>query len=129
MEFLVLSVVEVSPQAAIPFLYICKKSPEMTRILFFLSAFAFLSCNSSSKPTEETTGTNDTIETAETEVAFKSLSSPVPYAGSWISQDYLQIIQKDQSPRKAQETSEEVFITLPANTLKPATMVYNFHEA
>ena len=104
----------------------------MIRILSLLFTIAFLSCNSNTKPTAETTGTTDsteTAETAETEVQFKSLSTSVPYAGSWVSKDYLDIIHKDQSPRKAQETSEEVFITLPANTLKPATMVYNFHEA
>ena len=98
----------------------------MIRMLTLLTVIAFLSCNSNSKPIAETTETTDS---AEAEVNFKSVSAPVPYSGSWISRDYLQNIRKDQSPRKAQETSEEVFITLPDNTLKPATMVYNFHEA
>ena len=101
----------------------------MIRFLSLLATIAFLSCNSNTKPTAETTEQSEPTETSETDVNFKSVSAPVPYSGSWISKDYLQIINKDQSPRKAQETSEEVFITLPANTLKPATMIYNFHEA
>jgi hypothetical protein len=52
----------------------------------------------------------------------------LPFAGSWISASYLKSIKDQQSPRKAQEGSEECFIQLPATTLLPATMVINFHE-
>lgn len=90
----------------------------MIRYLLILASIAILSCNS--KPT---------TEPAETSPNFKTLSAPVPLAGNWISAAYLTSITKDQSPRKAQEGSVDVFINLPESTLKPTTMIYNFHEA
>ena len=87
---------------------------------YILFAIILASCNQSTKP--ET-------EKAEAAINFKTTTSPSPYAGNWISEPYLQSILKDQSPRKAQEGSEEVFIRLPETTQKTATMIYNFHEA
>jgi hypothetical protein len=92
----------------------------MIRTLFILATMAILSCNSNSKPT---------TESAEASIDFKSLSAPVPFAGSWISASYLKSIVEHQSPRKAQEGSGDVFIRLPETTLKTASMIHNFHEA
>lgn len=59
----------------------------------------------------------------------KPLQTAVPFAGNWVSEDYLNDINKHKSPRKAQETSEECFIQIPSHTLQPTNMAYNFHEA
>jgi hypothetical protein len=88
-------------------------------LLFTLVTIGLLSCGSDSKPTEQSTAPP---------ISFKSTSVPVPFAGNWISGTYLSDIQERQSPRKAQETIEECYIELPDQTLRPATMVINFHE-
>lgn len=88
-------------------------------LLCILAATTLLSCGSDTKPTQQS---------AAPAINFKTNSVPVPFAGSWISEDYLNKIREHQSPRKAQEGSEECFIQLPDNTLRPATMVINFHE-
>lgn len=92
----------------------------MKRLLFsILVTIALLSCGSDTKPVQQS---------AAPAINFKTNSVPVPFAGSWISEDYLNQIRDQQSPRKAQEGSEECFIQLPENTLRPTTMVINFHE-
>lgn len=107
----------------------------MKHIFLYFSILSIISCNSRTATTDETTETAETAEITdgkdlnETDAATKNMSVPVPFAGSWISEDYLKSITENQSPRKAQEGSEDVFIHLPSNTQKTATMVYNFHEA
>lgn len=92
----------------------------MKHILFsILAAATLLSCGSDTKPAQQS---------AAPAIDLKTNSVPVPFAGNWISEEYLNKIRENQSPRKAQEGSEECFIQLPDNTLRPATMVINFHE-
>lgn len=88
-------------------------------LLCILVTAALLSCGSDTKPAQQSVAPA---------INFKSKSVPVPFAGSWISEDYLNKIREHQSPRKAQEGSEECYIQLPDNTLRTATMVINFHE-
>lgn len=92
----------------------------MIRLLFiFLIITTALSCGSDHK---------SSVNTASTQLDIKKVEAPVPFAGSWISETYLEDIQKHKSPRKAQEGSEEVFIQIPATTLKSTNLIYNFHE-
>jgi hypothetical protein len=92
----------------------------MTRILaFFLFIILFASCGTDTKPAQQSTAPA---------VNPKTNSTPLPFAGSWISASYLRSITDQQSPRKAQEGSEECFIQLPSTTLLPTTMAINFHE-
>jgi hypothetical protein len=95
---------------------------QMKSIPALLVIVLLAACNQGTKTETEK-------EKAETSVNFKSTASPSPYAGNWVSEPYLKSILSDQSPRKAQEGSEEVFIRLPGTTQKTATMIYNFHEA
>ncbi len=84
-------VVEVSPPAQYDMLIFesTNQTSQMIRILFFLSSLTILACNSNSKPV---------TETAETNASSKSLSTPVPFGGSWISASYLNDIKEHQSP-------------------------------
>jgi len=92
----------------------------MKRNLLFIVSIAFLfACGTDTKPAQQN---------AAPEVSFKTLNAPVPFAGNWISAEYLQNLTQHQSPRKAQEGSEDCYIQLPGSTLIPATMVINFHE-
>jgi len=53
---------------------------------------------------------------------------PFELHGQWISQDYVDVLTRTGSPRKAQEGSEEVFLILPDSLDGTAAMHYNFHE-
>lgn len=88
-------------------------------LLCILAAATLLSCGTDTKPVQQS---------AAPAINFKTNSVPVPFAGNWISETYLSDIREHQSPRKAQETIEECYIQLPDNTLRPSTMVINFHE-
>ena len=88
-------------------------------LLYILATATLLSCGSDTKPAEQITAPA---------INFKTNSVPVPFAGNWISETYLSDIKEHQSPRKAQENIEECYIQLPDNTLRPSTMVINFHE-
>lgn len=90
-------------------------------LLFLLAITIMLSCGTDAKPAQQE-------QAAAPATDFKSLSAPVPFAGNWISDNYLLDIQEHQSPRKAQENIEECFIRIPGSTLLPTTMVINFHE-
>jgi len=90
-------------------------------ILFALTTATLLSCGSDTKPAQQE-------QAAAPAIHFKTLSAPVPFAGYWISDVYLHDIQAHQSPRKAQQNIDECFIRIPENTLRPTTMVINFHE-
>lgn len=87
--------------------------------LCILAVTTLLSCGSDTKPAQQS---------AAPAINFKTNSVPVPFAGNWISETYLNDIRDHQSPRKAQETIEECYIQLPDHTLRPSTMVINFHE-
>src|SRR5688572_16793838 len=103
-------------------MYLCsiKSYSSMKYILLCILATAtLLSCGSDTKPVEQS---------AAPVINFKTNSVPVPFGGNWISETYLNDIRDHQSPRKAQETIEECYIQLPENTLRPSTMVINFHE-
>jgi hypothetical protein len=92
----------------------------MIRIVSLFLVIASLSaCGSDSKPAQQS---------AAPEISFKTLNTPVPFAGNWISADYLHHLTQHQSPRKAQEGSEDCYIELPGSSLLPTTMVINFHE-
>jgi len=88
-------------------------------LLFVIATTTLLSCGGDTKPTQQSTAPA---------ITFKTKSVPVPFSGNWISEAYLNDIRDRQSPRKAQEGSEECFIQLPDHTLRPATMIINFHE-
>jgi hypothetical protein len=88
-------------------------------LLYILPLALLFACGTDTKPVQQS---------AAPEISFKTLNTPVPFAGNWISADYLQNLLDHQSPRKAQEGSEDCFIQLPGSTLQPATMVINFHE-
>lgn len=91
---------------------------------YFLALIAcsiLLSCQPGNKP--------ESIEQAASKpVNFRTQKRPIPFSGHWISAEYLTDIQANQSPRSAQEESGDCFISIPATTLTPTTMVYNFHE-
>jgi hypothetical protein len=92
----------------------------MKKYLFLVLTIATLfACGSDTKPVEQS---------AAPTINFKTNSVPVPFSGNWISDTYLRDILDHQSPRKAQETIEECYIQIPENTLRPTTMVINFHE-
>ena len=80
---------------------------------------SLMACGTDTKPAQQSVASASD---------FKTYSAPLPFAGSWISAIYLKSIIDDQSPRKAQESIEECYIQLPANTLTPSTMIINFHE-
>lgn len=93
---------------------------QMIRSIFVVAImFSLLACGTDTKPAQQS---------AAPAPDFKTYSAPLPFSGSWISASYLKSITDDQSPRKAQESIEECYIQLPANTLTPATMIINFHE-
>lgn len=54
---------------------------------------------------------------------------PVPFAGEWISEEYLERINSTGSPRSAQENIEACFIRIPDTTHQSTAMIYNFHES
>ena len=60
---------------------------------------------------------------------YKEIKAPIPFSGSYLNETYLAGIRDHKSPRKAQEGIDECFVRIPANTLTPTTMVFNFHEA
>ncbi len=92
----------------------------MTRFCFVLTTFILLiSCRPDSK---------SSVNKASAALDVKSLQAPVPYSGNWLSEDYLNKINQHQSPRKAQEGSEDCYIHIPGITLVPTFMAYNFHE-
>ena len=91
----------------------------MKRYLFLLLVISIIgSCGRDAKPVGEKVKEAD----------FKSLVTPVPFAGDWISERYYNDLMEHHSPRKAQEGSEDCFIHIPGQTLTPTFMVYNFHE-
>jgi hypothetical protein len=92
----------------------------MSRLLVFVWMATLIACKSDPKTT---------VQSASATVDFKSLEAPVPYAGNWLSEDYLHQIQKHSSPRKAQEGSEDCYIHIPGKTLMPTSMAFNFHES
>lgn len=91
----------------------------MIRLLFFLFFILALSCGSDPKSVGNYHSSREILSKQE---------EPIPFSGSWISESYLEHIQRHKSPRKAQVGSEEVFIQIPPITLKPTNLIYNFHE-
>jgi hypothetical protein len=79
---------------------------------FLITAF-LISCS----PGEKQNSNSEIIQTAAVEL---------PLAGCWISEGYFKSIRQFKSPNKAQNGAQ--FIVLPARTLEPTTMIYNFHE-
>ncbi len=93
----------------------------MTRFLLsIIILITLVACRPDSKNTQHTA-------TATPDITTPPL--PIPFAGDWISEDYLIQLHKHKSPRKAQDGSEECFITIPTHTRQTTTMIYNFHES
>lgn len=65
---------------------------------------------------------------ATTSKGFRTLDTTIHFAGYWLSEAYFNSINKDKSPKKAQEGSEDCFIVIPDRTLKKTMMIWNFHE-
>ncbi len=86
--------------------------------LLLISLTMLLSCGRDPKAVQEKPAQAD----------FKSLITPIPFAGDWISEAYYNDLMEHHSPRKAQEGSEDCFIHIPGQTLTSTYMVYNFHE-
>lgn len=60
------------------------------------------------------------------EVKGSRIAEPISISGSWLSENYYNSIREFKSPRKAQDSS--LFIVIPAMTLQPTNLIYNFHE-
>ena len=58
---------------------------------------------------------------------YKYLDTLVSFSGSWVSENYYNILKNFKSPKLAQEASSS-FIVIPHKTLQKTFMVYNFHE-
>lgn len=88
------------------------------RLLFtILTTGLLLSCSSSDKQENDKTVTSVDIKTFDTTIYF---------AGTWLSEDYFNSINKFKSPKLAQDGSS--FISIPDRTLKKTMMIANFHE-
>lgn len=95
----------------------------MSKHFFLIITLAFLiACKGEQKPVAEETP-------APKKLDYKEIKAPIPFTGSYLNEAYLAGIREHKSPRKAQEGIDECFIRIPANTLTPTTMVFNFHEA
>lgn len=74
------------------------------------------------------TKTSPTEKASASVSSFKTEKTAIPFAGSWISASYVSSLMEHQSPKVAQEGSMECYFEVPAETLTPTTMIYNFHE-
>ena len=90
-------------------------------ILFTLLYLSVQACGSDTKSTQPE-------KASAPASSFKTEKVPIPFAGSWISASYLSSLMEHQSPKVAQEGSEACYIEIPAETLLPTTLIYNFHE-
>jgi len=59
---------------------------------------------------------------------IKKFDTNIPFAGYWVSEDYLKSINEFKSPRKAQFDDKAEAISIPERTLKPTLRIYGFHE-
>jgi len=88
------------------------------RLLFAILTTVFiLSCSSIEKQNKDRTAKYVNINTFDTTIYF---------AGTWLSEDYFNSINKFKSPKLGQDGSS--FITIPDRTLKKTMMIENFHE-
>jgi hypothetical protein len=96
----------------------------MKRILFYvLTLTIFLACNYNDKKQVAK------ILPINSERNFKKNDTTIPFSGFYINENYLATIQKTKSPRKAQETSDEIsFVIIPDMTNKETELIFNFHE-
>ncbi|WP_428657923.1 hypothetical protein [Runella sp.] len=93
----------------------------MKQLLFFVLILSVLIAACSKPDQKETT-------TAAASGDFKKLDTALSFAGYWLSESYYNGIITGRSPQKIQEGSEDCFVVIPEKTLKPAMMVWNFHE-
>jgi hypothetical protein len=63
----------------------------------------------------------------KTQPAFKTVHIAIPFAGAYVNEVYVDSIAKNRSPRKDQMI-EACCIDVPDSTLKPTSMIANFHE-
>lgn len=89
--------------------------------IVFLAFMAIQACSSDTR-------SSSSEKASAPATSFKTLKTPIPFAGSWISADYLKSLLEHQSPKVAQEGSQECYFEIPSETLTPTTMIYNFHE-
>ncbi|HEV2483727.1 MAG TPA: hypothetical protein VGS79_28875 [Puia sp.] len=61
------------------------------------------------------------------DTAFRRLHVPVPFAGIYVNEEYVDKILANRSPRLDQEV-EKSCVDIPDSTLKLAMWVYGFHE-
>jgi hypothetical protein len=66
-------------------------------------------------------------EVTET-ASVTTTTTEVPFAGSWVAETYYNSIQKNKSPRVAQELVDECYIHILPSKHDTAYMGYNFHE-
>jgi hypothetical protein len=81
--------------------------------LILLTIMLFISC---STPEKQNSNSCDT----------KAADVQLPFAGCWVSEDYVNNIHQFKSPKKAQDNAQ--FIIIPDKTLQRTRMVYNFHD-
>ncbi|HVV69972.1 MAG TPA: hypothetical protein VHI52_00215 [Verrucomicrobiae bacterium] len=61
------------------------------------------------------------------DTAFRTVHVPVPFAGLYVNEEYVDKIRANRSPRLDQGV-EKSCLEIPDSTLKPAMWVYGFHE-
>ena len=86
----------------------------------FIALSILISCHSG----------QDSSSTATTEhgADFKKTNTEIPFAGSWISEEYLNKINVSRSPRVSQGGNDACFIEIPERTLMQTTMIHGFHQ-
>jgi hypothetical protein len=92
----------------------------MQKLAVLLILALFWACKPASTP--------DTQEGTDT-AAIGTPAAEIPFHGSWIAEAYYNSIQKDKSPRLAQELVDECFIHILPTKKDSAYMGYSFHEA
>lgn len=61
------------------------------------------------------------------DTVFRTLHVPVPFAGTYVNEEYVDKILKNRSPRLDQDV-EKSCIEIPDSTLKVTSWIYGFHE-
>jgi len=69
------------------------------------------------------------VETQPEPPKPKEVNDAIPFAGDWLNEKYMNLIQDKRSPRDAQEKVEDVFIKIPAHMRDTTRMIYGFHES
>ncbi|GHT31348.1 hypothetical protein FACS189434_00910 [Bacteroidia bacterium] len=90
--------------------------------ILLLSILLLYSCS----PGNNTKQLNEEVTIADE--SFKTFDTIVPFAGTWVSEDYYKCLIETKSAKKAQEITDANAIVIPNRTLQTTNMIYGFHE-